>query len=202
MYKFFFKRIFDFIIALLTIICLSPLLAAVTIWLYITNKGARPFFIQERAGKNSSVFKIIKFKTLTDELDQEGKLLPDEIRLTKVGRFLRSNSIDELPQLFNVLKGEMALVGPRPLLVKYLPLYSKEQARRHEVRPGVTGWAQCNGRNTISWKERFELDLWYVDHVSLFTDIKIILRSIKKVLQKEGINSATSVTMEAFTGKN
>lgn len=202
MYKHFIKRLFDFCISLITIILLSPLLLVITIWLHCVNKGTGAFFIQERPGKNDRIFKLIKFKTMTDKKDAEGKLLPDAQRLTKVGRFVRSTSIDELPQLINVLKGEMALIGPRPLLIKYLPLYSKEQARRHEVRPGISGWAQCHGRNSISWKEKFELDVWYVDHVTLFTDIKIIFLSIKNVLQRKNINSATSATMEAFTGNN
>lgn len=202
MYKHFFKRFLDFFIALIAIICLSPLLLGVTIWMLFANNGARVFFIQERPGKNSRIFKVIKFKTMTDDLDTEGKLLPDSLRLTKTGRFIRSTSIDELPQLYNVLKGDMALIGPRPLLIKYLPIYSAEQARRHEVRPGITGWAQCHGRNSISWKKKFELDIWYVDNVLLITDLKVVLLSIKKVFRKEGINSVTSATMEAFTGYN
>ena len=202
MYRHYFKRFFDFCIALIAIICLSPLLLVMSIWLHFGNKGAGIFFMQKLLGRNAGVFKVIKFKTMTDERNAEGNLLSDAQRLTKVGRFVRSSSIDELLQLFNVLKGDMSLIGPRPLLIKYLPLYSAEQARRHEVRPGLTGWAQCHGRNAISWKEKFELDVWYVDHVSLFIDIKVIFLTIKKVLQREGINSTTSTTMEAFTGNN
>lgn len=180
MYKNFLKRILDFIISLLALICLSPILLVVTIWLHFANKGAGAFFFQERPGKDAKIFKIIKFKTMTDERDADGNLLPDAQRLTKVGQFVRSTSIDELPQLINVLKGDMALIGPRPLLVKYLPLYSNEQARRHEVRPGITGWAQCHGRNSISWTEKFKLDVWYVDNCSFKTDINIIIETIKK----------------------
>lgn len=202
MYKHFFKRFFDFWIALVALIVLSPLFIVVTIWLHFANKGAGAFFLQERPGKNAKIFKVIKFKTMTDERDAAGNLLPDAQRLTKVGKFVRSTSIDELPQLINVLKGDMALIGPRPLLVKYLPLYSPEQARRHEVRPGITGWAQCNGRNAISWTKKFELDVWYVDHISLKTDLKVIFTTIKKVLQRADINSDTAATMEAFNGKN
>lgn len=202
MYKHFFKRFFDFWIALIALIILSPILLVVTIWLHFANKGAGAFFFQERPGKNAKIFKVIKYKTMTDERDAEGKLLPDAQRLTKVGKFVRSTSIDELPQLINVLKGDMALIGPRPLLVQYLPLYSPEQARRHEVRPGITGWAQCNGRNAISWTKKFELDVWYVDNISLGTDLKVIFTTIKKVLQRADINSDSAATMEAFNGKN
>ena len=202
MYKHFFKRVLDFIISLIALICISPILLVVTIWLHFANKGAGAFFFQERPGKNGKIFKVIKYKTMTDERDVEGNLLPDEKRLTKVGKFVRSTSIDELPQLINVLKGDMALIGPRPLLVQYLPLYSKEQARRHEVRPGISGWAQCHGRNAISWTEKFKLDVWYVDHVSLLTDLKVIFITIKKVLMRKDINSATAATMEAFNGHN
>ena len=202
MYKHFFKRFFDFWIALIALITISPILLVVTIWLHFANKGAGAFFTQERPGKNAKIFKVIKFKTMTDERDVDGKLLPDAERLTKVGRFVRSTSIDELPQLINVLKGDMALIGPRPLLVQYLPLYSSIQARRHEVRPGITGWAQVNGRNSISWKEKFELDVWYVDNISLKTDVKIIFATIVKVLRRTDISSATSVTMEIFNGNN
>ena len=202
MYKHFFKRIFDFIISLLAIICISPILLIVTIWLKIANKGGGAFFFQERPGKDGKLFKVIKFKTMTDERDSEGKMLPDAMRLTKVGRFVRSTSIDELPQLINVLKGDMALIGPRPLLVRYLPLYSQEQARRHEVRPGISGWAQVHGRNAISWTEKFKLDVWYVDHCTLWTDIKIIVITIKNVLLRKDINSETAATMEAFNGNN
>jgi len=202
MYKHFFKRLFDFCIALVALICISPILLAVAIWLHVANKGAGAFFFQERPGKDAKIFKVIKFKTMTDERDAEGKLLPDEKRLTKVGKFVRSTSIDELPQLINVLKGDMALIGPRPLLVQYLPLYSPEQARRHEVRPGISGWAQCHGRNAISWAEKFKLDVWYVDHCSLWTDIRVILITVKNVLMRKDINSATAATMEAFNGHN
>lgn len=202
MYRHFFKRFFDFWISLIALICLSPFLLIVIIWLHFANKGAGVFFTQERPGKDARVFKVIKFKTMTDERDAEGNLLPDAQRLTKVGKFVRSTSIDELPQLINVLKGDMALIGPRPLLVKYLPLYSQEQARRHEVRPGITGWAQCHGRNAISWTERFKLDVWYVDHCSIWTDIKVIFITIKKVLCRADISSATSATMEPFNGNN
>ena len=169
---------------------------------FIANKGAGAFFTQERPGKDGKIFRVIKFKSMTDERDAEGKLLPDAKRLTHVGKFVRATSIDELPQLINVLKGDMALIGPRPLLPEYLPLYSEEQARRHEVRPGITGWAQCHGRNAISWTEKFKLDVWYVDHCSLLTDLKIIFITIKSVLKREGISSATSITMEKFNGHN
>ena len=196
------KRTLDFCLTLLAVVVLSPLLLLIAIWLHFANKGAGVFFTQERPGKGGKIFKVIKFKTMTDERDANGNLLPDEQRLTKVGRFVRSTSIDELPQLINVLKGDMALIGPRPLLVQYLPLYNKEQARRHEVRPGITGWAQCHGRNGISWSKKFELDVWYVDHCSFLLDLKIILLTIKKVLVREGISSETSATMEPFTGNN
>ena len=202
MYKHFFKRVFDFFISLIAVICISPLLLVVTIWLHFANKGAGAFFTQERPGKNGKIFKVIKFKTMTDERDAEGNLLPDEARLTKVGKLVRSTSIDELPQLINVLKGDMALIGPRPLLVQYLPLYSQEQARRHEVRPGISGWAQCHGRNAISWTEKFKLDVWYVDHCTLWTDIKVIWITIMKVLKRADINEAGHATMEAFNGYN
>ena len=192
----------DFIIALYILFFLWPILLLITIWLHFANKGAGVFFTQERPGKNGKIFKVIKFKTMTDERDANGDLLPDEQRLTKVGKFIRSTSVDELPQLINVLKGDMALIGPRPLLPQYLPLYNKEQARRHEVRPGITGWAQVNGRNAISWTKKFELDVWYVDHCSFILDLKIIFLTIKKVFVREGISSETSVTMEYFTGNN
>ena len=204
MYKHFFKRFFDFCISLVALIIISPILLVITIWLHFANKGAGAFFFQERPGKDGKIFKVIKFKTMTDERDAEGNLLPDAERLTKVGKFVRSTSIDELPQLINVLKGDMALIGPRPLLVQYLPLYSKEQARRHEVRPGISGWAQCHGRNAISWTEKFKLDVWYVDHVSLLTDLKVIFITIKKVLFKEDINQVGGewATMDPFNGHN
>ena len=202
MYKHFFKRVLDFCISLIALVCISPILIVVTIWLHFANKGAGAFFTQERPGKEGKIFKVIKFKTMTDEREVDGNLLPDEVRLTKVGKFVRSTSIDELPQLINVLKGDMALIGPRPLLVQYLPLYSKEQARRHEVRPGISGWAQCHGRNAISWTEKFKLDVWYVDHVSLMTDLKVFFITIKNVLMRKDISSATSATMEDFNGNN
>ena len=202
MYKFFLKRFFDFWISLIVLIFISPILLVISIWLHFANKGAGAFFFQERPGKDGKLFKVIKYKTMTDERDTDGNLLPDEKRLTKVGKFVRSTSIDELPQLINVLKGDMALIGPRPLLVQYLPLYSSEQARRHEVRPGISGWAQCHGRNAISWTEKFKLDVWYVDHCTFWTDIQVIFLTIKNVLMRKDINSATSATMEAFDGTN
>lgn len=202
MYQYFFKRFFDFWISLTALICISPILLVVAVWLYFANKGAGVFFLQERPGKDGRIFKVIKFKTMTDERDADGNLLPDEKRLTKVGKFVRSTSVDELPQLINVLKGDMALIGPRPLLVQYLSLYSPEQARRHEVRPGISGWAQCHGRNTISWTEKFKLDVWYVDHCTLWTDIQVIAITINNVLMRKDINSSTAATMEAFDGTN
>lgn len=202
MYHLFLKRWIDFCLVLCGLVVLSPLLLFVTVWLHFANKGAGVFFFQERPGKDAKIFKVIKFKTMTDERDADGRLLPDEQRLTKVGKFIRSTSIDELPQLVNVLKGDMALVGPRPLLVQYLPLYSPEQARRHEVRPGITGWAQCHGRNAISWQEKFALDVWYVDHVSLWTDLQVIFVTIKKVLCRADISEEGQTTMEPFTGNN
>ena len=202
MYKHFLKRFLDFWIALIALVCISPLLIVVTLWLHVANKGAGAFFYQERPGKDGRIFRIIKYKTMTDERDADGELLPDEQRLTKVGRFVRSTSIDELPQLINVLKGDMALIGPRPLLVQYLPLYSKEQARRHEIRPGISGWAQCHGRNAISWTEKFKLDVWYVDHVSLLTDLKVAWLTIQKVLRRVDISEQGHATMEAFNGHN
>ena len=202
MYKHFFKRVIDFTIALLALLAICPLLLCVTIWLHFANKGAGAFFLQERPGLHGKIFKVIKFKTMTDERDAEGNLLPDADRLTKIGKFVRSTSIDELPQLINVLKGDMALIGPRPLLVQYLPLYSKEQARRHDVRPGISGWAQCHGRNAISWTEKFKLDVWYVDHCSLWTDLQVIFITIKKVLVRDGISAEGQATMEAFNGNN
>lgn len=201
-YRDYIKRVLGFVLSFLAIICLSPLFLVVTIWLHFVNKGAGAFFFQERPGKNGKIFKIIKYKTMTDERDASGKLLPDDQRLTKVGRFVRSTSIDELPQLFNVLKGDMALIGPRPLLVDYLPLYSREQARRHEVRPGITGWAQCHGRNTLSWSEKFSLDVWYVDHCSFLIDLQVILTTIKKVVVRDGISHEGQATMDKFNGNN
>lgn len=202
MYSCFLKRFIDFVIVFLVLAVIWPILFFMAVWLHFANKGTGAFFTQERPGKYSKIFKVIKFKTMTDERDEDGNLLPDEKRLTKIGKFIRSTSIDELPQFINVLKGDMALIGPRPLLPQYLPLYSKEQARRHEVRPGITGWAQVNGRNAISWGKKFELDVWYVDHCSFLLDLKIILLTIKKVFIREGISSDTSATMEIFTGNN
>ena len=202
MYKSFFKRLIDFTIVFIALLIIWPILLCITVWLHFANKGAGAFFTQDRPGKNGKIFKVIKFKTMTDERDADGNLLPDSERLTKVGKFVRSTSIDELPQLINVLKGDMSLIGPRPLLPQYLPLYSPEQARRHEVRPGITGWAQCHGRNAITWTEKFKLDVWYVDNISFLTDLKVIFITIKKVLFREDINSATSATMEFFDGTN
>ncbi len=202
MYKHCLKRFLGFTISLLALICLSPLLLVVTVWLHFANKGAGAFFLQERPGKDAKIFKIIKFKTMTDERDVDGNLLPDAQRLTRVGRIVRSTSIDELPQLINVLKGDMAIVGPRPLLKQYLGLYSTEQARRHEVRPGITGWAQCHGRNALSWNEKFKLDVWYVDHCTFMNDIKVILHTIKKVISRDGISQSGQATMEVFKGNN
>ena len=202
MYRHFFKRFLDFWISLIALIIISPILLVVTIWLHFANKGAGAFFFQERPGKDAKPFKVIKYKTMTDERGADGELLPDAERLTKVGKFVRSTSIDELPQLINVLKGDMALIGPRPLLVKYLPLYSEEQMRRHEVRPGISGWAQCHGRNAISWTEKFRLDVWYVDHCSLWTDIKVIWITVMKVLKRADISEAGQATMEEFKGNN
>ena len=202
MYRHFFKRLFDFLISLLALILIGWLIIIIAIWLHFANKGAGAFFFQERPGKDAKIFKVIKFKTMTDERDAAGNLLPDDQRLTKVGRFVRSTSIDELPQLINVFKGDMALIGPRPLLVQYLPLYTPEQARRHEVRPGISGWAQVHGRNAISWEEKFKLDVWYVDHCSLWADIQVIFITIKNVLMRKDINSSTASTMEPFKGSN
>lgn len=216
MYKHFFKRVIDFTIALMALLIIWPILLVIYIWLSIANRASphpspkgkgiswwgNALFLQERPGLHGKIFKVIKFKTMTDERDAEGNLLPDAERLTKVGKFVRSTSIDELPQLINVLKGDMALIGPRPLLVQYLPLYSKEQARRHEVRPGISGWAQCHGRNAISWTEKFKLDVWYVDHCTLMTDLKVIFITIIKVLQRANISKEGMVSMEEFNGKN
>lgn len=202
MYKHSIKRVLDFFVSLVALLLIGWFLIIVAIGLYFANKGAGAFFTQERPGKDAKIFKVIKFKTMTDEHDAEGNLLPDARRLTKVGKFIRSTSIDELPQLFNVLKGDMALVGPRPLLPKYLPLYSPEQMRRHEVRPGITGWAQCHGRNAISWTEKFQFDVWYVDHCTLWTDIQILGITVKKVLKRADINEAGQATMEPFNGSN
>lgn len=206
MYKAFFKRFLDIVLSFIALVCLSPFILIVTVLLHFANEGAGAFFFQERPGKDGKIFKMIKFKTMNDKRDDNGNLLLDTQRITKVGRFVRSASLDELPQLFNVLKGDMSLIGPRPLLVKYLPLYSKEQMRRHEVRPGITGWAQCHGRNALSWKKKFEYDVWYVNHLSFLTDLKVLLISIKTVFTREGINGenqeVTRPTMEEFNGNN
>lgn len=199
MYRYFFKHLFDFIISISTLVILSPVLLLVILCLSIVNQG-KPFFLQPRPGKNERIFKVIKFKTMTDEKDKAGNFLPDAQRMTKIGKFVRSTSLDELPQLINVLKGDMSLIGPRPLLVQYLPLYSKEQLRRHALRPGITGWAQVNGRNAISWQKKFEYDVWYIDNTSLLLDLKIVYLTIKKVFIREGISSGSSVTTEAFKG--
>lgn len=204
MYRHFFKRFLDFCIALLAIIVLSPLYMALIVWLYFANEGAGVFFLQDRPGYKGRIFKVIKFKTMNDRRDNDGNLLPDNERITPLGAFMRKTSLDELPQFFNVLKGDMAFIGPRPLLVRYLPLYSKEQMRRHDVRPGITGWAQCHGRNALSWTEKFKLDVWYVDHLSLATDLKVIALTIRTVLTHEGINNenAAAGTMDPFNGHN
>lgn len=202
MYKGGLKRGLDFVIVLTALLIIWPILLLLIIFLHFANRGGGVFFTQDRTGRNTKIFKAIKFKTMTDERDAEGYLLPDVDRLTKIGKIVRSLSIDELPQLINVLKGDMALVGPRPLLPKYLPLYSKEQFRRHEVRPGITGWAQVNGRNNISWTKKFELDVWYVDHCFFWLDVKIILLTVKKVLFREDINMEGNATTEAFNGYN
>lgn len=202
MYKNCFKRMIDCCLAMVAIVVLSPVMAAVAVLLAVANRGAGVVFTQTRPGKNGRLFKVMKFKTMTDERDENGNLLPDAQRLTKMGKFIRSTSLDELPQLFNVLKGDMALIGPRPLLPQYLPLYSKEQARRHDVRPGITGWAQVHGRNAISWKKKFELDVWYVDHCSFWLDLKIILLTVKKVIIREGITQEGQATAEYFNGNN
>lgn len=202
MYRSFLKRLIDFSLVFCALVICCPVLFIIALWLHFANKGAGVFFLQNRPGRDGKVFKVIKFKTMTDERDSKGCLLPDEQRLTKVGKFVRSTSIDELPQLINVLKGDMALIGPRPLLPQYLPLYSKKQARRHEVRPGITGWAQVNGRNAISWTKKFELDVWYVDHCSFLLDLKIIFLTIKKVLYREGISKEGEATTVPFDGTN
>ncbi|WP_342775929.1 sugar transferase [Roseivirga ehrenbergii] len=199
MYANHFKRIFDFTVSLLVLILASPIMFLTTIALFFAN-GGKPFFFQSRPGKNEEIFRIVKFKTMNDKRDAHGSLLPDEQRLTSIGAFVRKFSIDELPQMINVLKGDMSLIGPRPLLVEYLPLYSKEQQRRHDIRPGITGWAQVNGRNTVDWKSKFEMDVWYVDHLSFKLDLKILFLTIKKVLVSEGISGEGTVTMEKFKG--
>ena len=202
MYAHFLKRFFDFCISLVAIIVLSPILIVVTVWLHFANKGAGALFTQERPGKDAKIFRVIKFKTMTDERDADGNLLPDVQRLTRVGKVVRSLSLDELPQLFNVLKGDMALIDPRPLLVKYLPLYTKEQMRRHEVRPGITGWAQVNGRNAITHTKKFEYDVWYVDHLCLALDVKILWMTVVNVLRRKDISTAGEATAPTFNGHN
>lgn len=203
MYKNFIKRVIDFILVFVVLAVIWPIVLLITVWLHFANKGAGAFFFQERPGKDGKIFKVIKFKSMTDERDADGNLLPNELRITPIGAFIRKTSIDELPQLINVLKGDMALIGPRPLLVDYLPLYSREQARRHDVRPGITGWAQVNGRNAISWTKKFELDVWYVDHLSFLLDVRIICMTIMKVLKRADINSsADKIGIERFNGKN
>lgn len=203
MYKNFFKRVIDFTIVLIALLIIWPFLAIITIWLHFANKGAGAFFYHERPGKDGKLFKVIKFKSMTDEKDADGNLLPNEQRITTVGKFIRKTSLDELPQLFNVLKGDMSLIGPRPLVVRYLELYTPEQARRHEVRPGITGWAQCHGRNSISWTEKFKLDVWYVDNCSLWVDIQVIFITIKNVLLRKDIDSGNGkVGAVGFNGHN
>lgn len=203
MYRSIFKRLIDIVVSSIAIICLSPILIVVTIWLHFANKGAGAFFFQERPGLNNRIFKIIKFKSMTDEKDANGVLLPTEKRVTKVGKIIRKTSLDELPQLFNVLKGDMSLIGPRPLVPRYLKLYNKEQIRRHEVRPGITGWAQVNGRNSITWTKKFELDVWYVDHLSFWLDIKILWKTVVNVIRKKDIDSGgNKVGAVGFDGTN
>ncbi len=201
MYKNYFKRLFDFLAALFGLLLLSPIFIVVMIGLFFANQG-KPFFFQARPGKGERIFKIVKFKTMNDKRDAQGNLLPDADRLTSIGAFVRKTSLDELPQLINVLKGDMSLIGPRPLLPQYLPLYNAEQKRRHEVRPGITGWAQVNGRNAISWQQKFEYDVWYVDHLSFATDIKVFLMTFKKVFKSEGISQEGQATAEPFNGSN
>lgn len=199
MYKHFFKRILDFLAAFFGLLALSPLIIVITIGLFFANQG-KPFFFQLRPGKNGVIFKIIKFKTMNDKKDAENNLLPDKERLTKIGIFVRKTSLDEIPQLINVLKGDMSLIGPRPLLPEYLPLYDATQSRRHEVKPGITGWAQVNGRNAISWNMKFGYDVWYIDHISLLLDAKILFLTLKKVVIREGINTENTATTERFKG--
>jgi len=201
MYKLIFKRCIDFFVALVVLLLFSPVFITVMVFLFFANQG-KPFFVQQRPGKDDRIFNIIKFKTMTDGKDVQGNLLPDSDRLTGVGSFVRKTSLDEIPQLLNVIKGEMSLIGPRPLLPQYLPLYDSFQKRRHEIKPGITGWAQINGRNAINWQQKFEYDVWYVDNVSFMLDLKIIFLTIKKVFKSEGISSSTSATMEAFKGNN
>jgi lipopolysaccharide/colanic/teichoic acid biosynthesis glycosyltransferase len=201
MYQKFFKRFLDIVISIIILFLTGWILLLVSIILYFSNQGTGVFFLQDRPGKNNRIFKIIKFKTMSDKRDSTGKLLPDEERITNIGKFIRSSSIDELPQLLNVIKGDMSLIGPRPLLVQYLPLYTAEQRRRHEIRPGITGWAQCNGRNALSWNQKFKLDVWYVDNYSFKVDLKIILMTISKVIQRRDISHENCATMNFFEGK-
>ena len=202
MYQHFIKRVLDFFLALVAIIGLSPIFFILTIILILTNDDSEVFFFQKRPGKGGHIFTLVKFKTMKDISDKFGRQLPDSKRLTRIGRFIRSTSLDELPQLFNVIKGDMSLVGPRPLLVQYLHLYTREQARRHEVRPGITGWAQTHGRNSISWARKFDLDIWYVDHISFVIDLKIIILTLKKIVSRSDINSSSDATMPTFNGSN
>ncbi len=202
MYRRFFKRFIDVTASGLVLLILALPLAIITLWLHFANKGAGALFRQERPGKNGKIFRVVKFKTMTDETDENGKLLPDKDRLTRVGKLVRSTSIDELPQLWNVFKGDMSLIGPRPLLVKYLPLYSPEQARRHEVRPGITGWAQCHGRNNISWAKKFEYDVWYVDHLSFRVDCQVVWTTLLKVIKRSDISAEGQATIAPFDGTN
>ncbi|MCX2739952.1 sugar transferase [Pontibacter anaerobius] len=201
LYRNFLKRIIDFVLSLTAFIVLLPVFLVVTVLLYFANKG-KPFFLQPRPGKNGRIFRVIKYKTMNDQKDAQGNLLPDEVRLTAVGKFVRKTSLDEIPQLLNVIKGDMSLIGPRPLLVEYLPLYNETQRRRHEVRPGITGWAQVNGRNAISWSEKFRYDVWYVDNMSLWLDLKIIFRTIFKIFKSEGISAEGVATMPKFQGND
>ncbi len=201
-YRRFGKRATDILVSATALLCLSPVLAATALWLHFANKGAGAFFTQLRPGRNGKIFRLYKFKTMTDERDAEGRLLPDAQRLTRAGAFVRSTSLDELPQLWNVLRGDMSLIGPRPLLPQYLPLYSPEQSRRHDVRPGITGWAQCHGRNAISWAKKFELDVWYVRNLSFITDLRIIALTLRSVVRREGISAEGCATIEPFNGKN
>lgn len=202
MYQSFIKRFFDLFFSGLIFICISPIIAFLWILLHFSNKNAGAFFIQDRPGKDGKIFKLVKFKTMTDERDSNGNLLPDEQRLTKIGQFIRSTSLDELPQLWNIIKGDMSFIGPRPLLKEYLPLYNQHQARRHNVKPGMTGWAQINGRNQISWQQKFDYDVWYVDNISFLLDLKIVFLTIKKVIIRENINASDAATMQPFKGNN
>ena len=202
MYKHFFKRAIDIAASGGALIVLSPVLAAVALWLHFANKGAGAFFFQERPGRGGRIFRVVKFKSMNDLRDAEGNLLPDRERITTPGRFVRSTSLDELPQLWNVLRGDMSLIGPRPLLPRYMPWYTEREQKRHDVRPGITGWAQCNGRNALTWCRKFEYDVWYVDHISFATDCRIVWSTLKKTIMRDGINSEGSATTEAFNGHN